>query len=480
MSLSSSELKLVCEELEDVLRGGRVNRVVHFRKPRLLITVRKKGYNHNLVICLEAPFLRIHLTEARLEDAENRFPFGRQLGKTLAGFAVEEVRQLDDDRIAQFRFAKGGQTRFLLVELFRAKPNLYLLDENRTVIADWRREAAGKEYVPKPKASVRMEPQRFAVGQGEMFNFVVDREYRAAEEKAASEKEKAATIAFVQKEMRRTEMLLERLNREAEEAGKWQELNRRAELLKGNLCSIEERGARVRLTDWSTGEEVEIALDPSVTVQQNMERMFEQSKKLKRALTQIPNRILAAREKLSRLKGVIEYAEHPDDIRFFGALADGISYILSQCKEPFTKPARVPSVPFRVFTSREGFKIYVGKTASQNDRLVTSFARGRDLWFHARDFPGSHVVVRAKSRTEIGRETILDAATLALYYSKGKTDGAGDVIYTERKFIAKPKGLAPGAVNVSKHRVIRVELDEERIKSLKQRVPGSSDEATAD
>jgi predicted ribosome quality control (RQC) complex YloA/Tae2 family protein len=480
MSLSSSELKIICDELNRLLAGGRLKCVVQSSKGRLRLAIGTRDFHHDLLICLEDPFIRIHLTRASPQAKKTRFFFGELLTKQLVGFRVEEVSQVNEDRIAQLRFAKSGQTRFLLVELFRAKPNIYLLDENRVVIADWRREAAGKEYVPKPKPPVQATPPRFAASGSEVFNYAVDREYRNAEEEAAAEKEKAAILAWLHKETRKTELLLVKLTLDLREAEKWQELHQKGELLKSNLSSLEKQSPRVRLTDWSTGEEVQLDLDPSVTVQQNMQRMFERSKKLKRGLGQIRNRIRAAEEKLFGLKSATEQVNQPPSLASTFALFEAVADILRPRRKPPAKPARAVSVPSRAFTSREGFKIYVGRSAAENDRLSFAFARGRDLWFHARDFPGSHVVVRAKSRAEIGRETILDAANLALYYSKGKADGAGDVIYTERKYIARARGPSRGQVNVSRHRVIRIELDAGRIKHLKQKAADSSGGAAAD
>ncbi len=476
MSITNSELKIVCDELNSVLTGGRLLGVLHFHRKRILLSVRRKGYTYSVLVCIEQPFLRIHLTRDRLRGKKNAFRFGQLLEKNLAGFKLEEVRQLNEDRVAELRLSGKGVTRFVLVELFRAKPNLYLLDEKRRVIADWRGETAGQEYAPKPKAAFRETPPRFAAISGEMFSYSLDREYEALEERAAFETEKESARSSVRKELKKTRRLLDNLRGDAEKAAGWEELNRKAELLKANLASIAEHETRARVVDWATDAEVRIPLDASLTVKQNMERMFERSKKLKRGLSQIHERIRRCEEKLSRLEAAAERVKGVNDHESLRALLGEIKDLVPTTPKDGQKHKQVRSGPFRVFTSREGLKIFVGRNDAENDRLTFSFARGRDLWFHARDFPGSHVVVRADGRHEVGREAILDGATLALYYSNGRTEEVGDVMYTERKYVAKPKDGPPGTVNVARQRVLRVKLDQERIRSLKRTMPGASEQ----
>lgn len=112
-------------------------------------------------------------------------------------------------------------------------------------------------------------------------------------------------------------------------------------------------------------------------------------------------------------------------------------------------------VPYKKFET-SGFVILVGKGARENDELTLKYAKKDDLWLHAKDVSGSHVILKQQSNKPFPREVIEKAAQLAAYYSKRKTDSLTPVIVTPKKFVRKPKGLPPGLVHVDKEDTILV------------------------
>ncbi|HLA10759.1 MAG TPA: NFACT RNA binding domain-containing protein, partial [Pyrinomonadaceae bacterium] len=123
-----------------------------------------------------------------------------------------------------------------------------------------------------------------------------------------------------------------------------------------------------------------------------------------------------------------------------------------QRKQP--QPEKLPGI--RRYRSSDEYEILVGKAATTNDRLTFKIARPNDLWFHASDYPGSHVIVRNSSRKEVPHRTIVEAAQLAAKFSQAGDDSKVKVNYTHRKFLAKPKGAAPGLVRLSRFKSITV------------------------
>ena len=105
----------------------------------------------------------------------------------------------------------------------------------------------------------------------------------------------------------------------------------------------------------------------------------------------------------------------------------------------------------------EGFEILVGKNSKNNDILTQQYAYKEDLWLHARDATGSHVVVKYKAGKKIPNSVIEAAASLAAYFSKRRNETLAPVIVTQKKFVRKPKGLADGQVVVEKEEVVMVE-----------------------
>jgi predicted ribosome quality control (RQC) complex YloA/Tae2 family protein len=140
--------------------------------------------------------------------------------------------------------------------------------------------------------------------------------------------------------------------------------------------------------------------------------------------------------------------------------------------ETFEKPAPAPRVTpkktgkaekisgVRRYLSTDGYEILVGRAARDNDNLTFRVAQPNDLWMHTGDYPGSHVVVRNPTRKEIPQRTLIEAAQLAGKFSQASADAKVVVHYTERKFLSKPKGAAPGLVRLSRFRSITVEPKE--------------------
>ncbi|HEY7912395.1 MAG TPA: NFACT RNA binding domain-containing protein, partial [Blastocatellia bacterium] len=111
----------------------------------------------------------------------------------------------------------------------------------------------------------------------------------------------------------------------------------------------------------------------------------------------------------------------------------------------------------RRFLSSDGYEIVVGRNDRENDHITFKLARPADLWLHAADYPGSHVVVRNPARGEIPMRTILEAAEVAAFYSQAKSESKAAVHYTQRKFISKPPRAKPGLVRLSSFKSVLVE-----------------------
>ena len=108
------------------------------------------------------------------------------------------------------------------------------------------------------------------------------------------------------------------------------------------------------------------------------------------------------------------------------------------------KKEKITSKPFH-YVSSDGFHIYIGKNNFQNDELTFQFATGNDWWFHAKNIPGSHVIVKSNGE-QLPDKTFEEAARLAAHYSKGKGQDKVEIDYTEKKNVKKPSGGKPGFV----------------------------------
>ncbi len=203
-------------------------------------------------------------------------------------------------------------------------------------------------------------------------------------------------------------------------------------------------------------EEIEISLKEDISPSQNAQRYYKKYSKAKTTEVYATEQIKLAEEERYYLEGVIdaiENAETPaelDEIRL--ELAEE-GYILRQ--NTGKRKNKMKSEPMR-FTSVDGYEILVGKNNRQNDELTLRMAYSTDIWFHTKNIPGSHTVVRTKGTGEAPDTTLMQAAKIAAYFSKGRNSSQVPVDYTVVKNVKKPNGAKPGMVIYDKYNTVYV------------------------
>ena len=112
--------------------------------------------------------------------------------------------------------------------------------------------------------------------------------------------------------------------------------------------------------------------------------------------------------------------------------------------------------------------LIVGRDATENDDLLRHYVKGSDLWLHVRDYPGSYVFIKARSGKTVPLDILLDAGNLALFYSKGRNNGEGDLFYTPVKFLRRAKNGPKGLVIPTQEKNLHIVLEDSRLKELEQ------------
>lgn len=223
------------------------------------------------------------------------------------------------------------------------------------------------------------------------------------------------------------------------------------ELLLAYPYQKEKFGNSINLNDWD-GNKHEIPLVASKTIIENAERYFEKSKSSEKNITIRTAMLPAIIDKLNRIDKLIECVEEADSLK-------KLTKIEKENVDLFGLDEGNPEVTsrFRTFDLGEGFTLYVGKNAANNDELTMRFARPYDLWFHARGTSGSHAILRLNKDAKIPKYILQKAAGIAAYYSGAKKAKYVPVSYTYKKYVNKPKGANPGSVTISRESVIMVE-----------------------
>jgi predicted ribosome quality control (RQC) complex YloA/Tae2 family protein len=227
-----------------------------------------------------------------------------------------------------------------------------------------------------------------------------------------------------------------------------------------NIGTAERRGETVTVTDYY-GEgmpRLDLHIDENTSVQEEAARRFTRYAKARRAAEEIARRLGEIENELQALHVRQEELESIIAERNEGAL----EALFGDDKKRPRKVKGKKEAPGNIsgtrrYLSSDGYEILVGRAAKDNDQLTFHVARPYDLWLHAANYPGSHVIVLNPTRKEIPHRTVIEAAQLAAKFSQARRDGKVDVHYTQRKFLAKPKGAAPGLVRMSSFRTIIVE-----------------------
>ena len=213
----------------------------------------------------------------------------------------------------------------------------------------------------------------------------------------------------------------------------------RGDLLLARFHEVPTGAESVTLTDFE-GAEVDIALDPTLTPDANARRLYDRAARLERAAERLPKLIERAIEELAQGEGLAERVAAGEVAR---------SELESALPERSTRSGRTdegPSLPYRRYRSSGGLEIRVGRGAARNDDLTFHHARPNDVWMHASQVAGAHVVLRWDGEGAPPARDLGEAATLAAWYSKARTSGSVPVAWTRRKYVRKPRKAPPGAV----------------------------------
>lgn len=247
--------------------------------------------------------------------------------------------------------------------------------------------------------------------------------------------------AALEERLQRVRRRADRLHTEAEEGpAKAAALRRRADLLMAQLHRVSKGDVQIALDDFEGGS-VALELDPTLGPADNAQALYDRARKRERAAARLPERVREAVAEGSRLESLIEAIDagraQPAEVQRW--LAD---------VRPAEGPAgEVARLPYRRFRSSGGLEIRVGRAGRSNDELTFHHATPDDIWLHARDTAGAHVILRWSDRVQNPpQRDLLEAATLAALHSRARTSATVPVDWTRRKHVRKPRKAPPGAV----------------------------------
>ncbi len=225
----------------------------------------------------------------------------------------------------------------------------------------------------------------------------------------------------------------------------WEE---KANLIMANLHLFSDGNEEAEVFDFYNDLKKKIKIKKGISAQKYAESLYKKSKNKGIEIKKLESSIFQNTEELKLNNSKIEAFEEiqsPKEIKEWISREKPNSKGIKEKEESLFKEFRIKE-----------FQIFVGKNAKNNDVLTTKFAKKDDLWMHAKDVSGSHLIIRKDKNSKVPKDVLEQAASIAAWYSKGKNDTLFPVIYTDRKYVRKGKGLAPGQVFVDKYDVIIV------------------------
>ena len=310
-------------------------------------------------------------------------------------------------------------------------------------------------------------PVPFANRVGETFaslSDLLDTYYKDKAERDRVKQQASELIRRVENELQKNRHKLKKQEKELLATDNAEEFRQKGELLTTFLHQAPNDQDQVILDNYYTNQPITIALDKALTPSQNAQRYFKRYQKLKEAVKYLTDLIeetkatilyLESVETVLNQAGLEEIAEIREELIQTG-------FIRRRQREKIQKRKK----PEQYLASDGKTIIYVGRNNLQNEELTFKMARKEELWFHAKDIPGSHVVISGNLNPS--DEVKTDAAELAAYFSKGRLSNLVQVDMIEVKKLNKPTGGKPGFVTYTGQKTLRVTPDPEKIASMKK------------
>lgn len=475
-------LKEIVGDLNELLPGRFLGKIFQLSAFSLALDFGLKGAGY-LFITIEPAAPRLYLIKRSVRELEKAStslaPFAQAMRATLSGGRLLSATKDEVERVVRFTFSAADelgdpQHWFLVAQLTGRSANLLLLDSLGTITQVWRTPRGEGQQVgdlyepPMVQTKPLSEIPRLTRGDSVTISAAADKHYRHLEVEHEFESLAGNLVATLRKEISRRKKLQANLKKDLVAHGNPEEHKRLGDLFLANISNAKRAGNKVTLTDYYTEgtPTIEIEADENQSLQEAAAESFSRYTKAKRAIEELGSRLVRLDRELEQFDEKRVKLEKAITSRDIARLAefeerkDSLTAGRKKTKASLTIPG------MRRYRSSDGYEVIVGRTARDNDQLTFRIARPNDLWLHAGDYPGSHVIVRNSSRTEIPHRTIIEAAQLAAKFSQASKDSKVAIHYTRRKFLSKPKGSAPGLVRMSSFKTITVAPGEnlERIK----------------
>ena len=528
MSLNCNEINLILEELN--LEGAFIQEIVQPGYDTLALYTYKEGNAKTVLICTAQNSVRLNETRRKITKNDKPLRFMEFLRARIKGCRINSVTQLGYERVIKMELsrlveenpksaAKGTvhislvkkpmlskdeieaqngpeeieENYILYIKLWNNAANVLLCDTDGTILEPmFRRPERGEVKDQKFVVEIREQSEdevaiRFPVREwkghqaggvagvspaegvaedGEAgwsegktfpsFNAYIDWWYSEHSDTLSRESLLEKAEKWYNQTRSKKEAALHNLEAKLESFKNADQLKHQGDLILSFGYLIDGNSNFLECEDYETGKTVRLMIDPKKSAQDNAAEYYKKYKKAVSGSEDLVHDIEIAKKQIEKLDAQYEEIKNEKN-------PVKIEQLLRRDTTPKQQQKKThPGLDYTV----NGWYILVGRDANENDELLRHHVRGDDLWLHVRDFPGGYVFIKARKGKTVPLDILLDAANLAVYYSKARNAGKTDLYYTHVKYLRRAKNGPKGLVLPTQEKNLCITPDKARLSRL--------------
>ncbi len=456
MVLNYKEIEQIVNELNLIITGSLVNKIRKGFQKEIILDLYKDGLKYNLVIGVNPQFASLHLS-----TKEKTFPFIADtftmfLRKNFTRRVLNSIKSVKNERIVVIEFNNEWK---LIINLFPRGGNIFVTDKENNIQYSINSTSEKKYIFQEKEDDFKDKELSLKETDKALYNEYIAEKYFDKLKKLLKDTFQKKRLGDIKRNIKKTKKRLLNIQRDYDNCSKSKQFFDFGTIIMAYHSHDKRKGIKVLETNDLEGNSIEIALNQKKSILDNGQDFFKKSKKLKKALPILESRLKEDNKLLENLKNELKEIESAS----FDELKKNIK---EDKKKKVKKVFQFPN--FMIYINSKGFRILVGRNSDENDAIFRA-SRGKDIWFHNRDYPGSHVLIWVENK-QPDEDTIKDAANLAILFSKSKDVGEGFVMMTKRKFLSKMAKMPKGQVNISSYKSVWVTLDKGRLDKMTKQV----------
>jgi predicted ribosome quality control (RQC) complex YloA/Tae2 family protein len=464
VSLNWKEINLVLSELE--LPGSQIQKVLQSAFDVIALRVHGGGRGKTVLISLSPGACRLHETFRTVPKTDKPLRFAEFLNSRITNGWIEEALQLGDNRIVRITVRQGKNRCRIYIRLWSNAANVIVTDEKGTILDAMRRlprrgEQSGGRYAPEEltDTGIRREYSIREFPPGASFNELIDVYYAERGGRLSLESLREQVRRNWEGKIGRLTASLEKLREKEGEFALAENLKQYGDIILANLDKIRPGDRWLEAENFYTGGQIRVKLEDAADGPGQAERYYDQYRRAKRGLEDLRKEIVRGEAELAGLEEVMaRLLAETNPLNLQKLIKSGGV----KAAPTLNADQKRPGLSFR----RKDWLILVGRDAAENDALLRRHVKGNDLWLHVRDYPGAYVFIKQRSGKTVPLDILLDAGNLAIFYSKGRNNGEGDLFYTPVKYLRRAKDGPKGLVLPTQEKNLHIRVDEGRLREL--------------